>query len=518
MQLSGALRVLSAAMLAIQPACSSAGESLAGPRPAASVVVTVDAAARHQTMFGFGSWHLPMAWGPLGDVLGPVLRARAMDAVYGQVQLTTGNLSSHLYENGKLGGNVGVVHEAPSYGRATENDNADPYVMNAAGFDWTPSDQERQYLVDLARPWGFVDFYPQLTINVVWSDPWLAAIRASDYNHYLDEAAEHVLAGLQRWRDAYGIVQPYVMLFNEPTSGNRELASSDPQEIVELIKRVGQRLAASGFANVKFVVPCETDLSTSLSVTRAILADPLARSYVGVIGYHPYGSAYQTVEGTLSTAGAGKPDAREVALRNQLRDLAARYGIPVWMTEVSEGGDPRAYDTFLGRAISFRDEMLYADAAAVFGMYNISDRVSYRLHFGNDNLYGTEQSMVIVDQEGQTVTITATGHAIGHYARWVKKGAVRVDARSDDAMLLPIAFRDDGRGRLVVVLINAAAAPRAVRIAPAGVRIGGAVQAELSTAAAYWQPRTGLAVGADGSVSVDLPARSVVSLSVPIVQ
>jgi len=57
------------------------------------------------------------------------------------------------------------------------------------------------------------------------------------------------------------------------------------------------------------------------------------------------------------------------------------------------------------------------------------------------------------------VTITSTGRAIGHYARFIRRGAKRIDATSNDPLLLVSAFRDNTQGgRLVLVAINNAAA------------------------------------------------------------
>jgi len=82
--------------------------------------VVVDATAPRQTMEGFGATHNPQVYEGLGDVLGP-LRAPAVDAVYGQVQLNTGNLE-------------GALLESPgSYDRRT-NDNDDPFAIRWPGF------------------------------------------------------------------------------------------------------------------------------------------------------------------------------------------------------------------------------------------------------------------------------------------------------------------------------------------------------------------------------------------------
>lgn len=65
--------------------------------------------------------------------------------------------------------------------------------------------------------------------------------------------------------------------------------------------------------------------------------------------------------------------------------------------------------------------------------------------------------------------ITEMGRAIGHYARFVPRGSVRVDATSDDPLLRITAFRVDAAGRLALVVINNANASRTVTVALAGI-------------------------------------------------
>src|SRR3989338_3365615 len=132
------------------------------------------------------------------------------------------------------------------------------------------------------------------------------------------------------------------------------------------------------------------------------------------------------------------------------------------MTEVSHGEvDPRSFDNLLGRAIHIHDELVYANASAYFGMNNIWDTISHKEHFGNRNLFSEEGTIVLIDNDDtQTVYITGMGYAIGHYARWIKKGAVRIEAESSDPLVQVTAFRDDSQKRMVLVVINNASTER----------------------------------------------------------
>ena len=80
------------------------GAQLPGQRAAsasavdAAVRVTIDLAREHQTIEGFGAT-TQSAVQQGRDMLGPELRARALDAVYRQVRLSVGNLDAMLLES-----------------------------------------------------------------------------------------------------------------------------------------------------------------------------------------------------------------------------------------------------------------------------------------------------------------------------------------------------------------------------------------------------------------------------------
>jgi O-glycosyl hydrolase len=467
--------------------------------------VVVNSSSQYQTMEGFGATHVTLS-SLTRDDLSPALRVQAVDTVYGQVRLTTGNVE------------VGVI-EAPAnatdLGEQQANDDDDPFHFNWQGFNFRGSDMAKQKLLDLARPKGFDDFYLGMRATVRWANKWMKTIRAIDYNRYLDEWGEQVAAGMIHWRDAYGVVPKYLQLFNEPTSGNQELDPGSTQEEIEIIKRVGGRLRREGFETVKFVVPGEETEQRSLDVAKAILADSAARQYVGAIAYHPYpyGSTYCDVSKILHTSGRGEPDPEKVAVRHELRDLGKKYGVPLWMTEVSHGAvPPLSFDDLLGRALHIHDELVYADAAAYFGMGNMVDRNSLR---GRDP-FSEEGNIVIVDPLAKKVYITGMGYAIGHYARWVPRGSIRIEANSTDPLLIVTAFWYDAERRLVLVLINSDEG-QSMRV---DLQLNGSAKNDLlkfigeqSTARGAWAPVDAFLPKQPSGVSLFLPPRSVTTIT-----
>jgi O-glycosyl hydrolase len=470
----------------------------------ADVTVTIDNNKPHQTMQGFGATTLSLVFNATDNVPAS-LRTQAIDALYNQVKLNMGNLEVEPFES------------PTSNVYAPANDDSSPTTFGA--FNWIQSDNMMQKVVTPGAAFGFDHYWIGPVISTGFALSWAPSLRSSNYQLYLDELAEHVAAVAIHWRDSYGITPEYMQLFNEPLSGNGELGGGSVPEIVDIIKRSGDRLRAEGFATMKFVVTAEETEAISLRDAQAIMADADARKYVGAIAYHPYpyGSTYASVPNILATSGAGTPDANKVMLRNQLRDLGAQYGIPTMMVEVSHSDLPfDSFDGVRGRAIQIHDELVYADAAAFFGMNAMWDSTSHAQHYEgrpDPGFYSETDTVVLIDNTMNKVVISPMGRAIGHYARWIKRGAVRVDATTDDPLVQVTAFRDDGQGRLVLVAINNANAPRTLAVSALNApMLMGMLSGERSTSTTdVWTPFSSTTT--TSGWSVDLPAHSVTSMA-----
>ena len=477
--------------------------------PSDGVQIRVDGARTCQEIEGFGATTLSLVYeGKLGDTLGPELRPKVLDALYNRVKLTMGNIA------------VGLV-EGPVGTDLRQNDNDDPQSIDWNGFRTFHANAQWERVVKPAAPMGFDNYSLEGKINWRWSSPWLLTLYKHDRERCLDECAEQIEACVTYWKKIAGTAPRHIHLFNEPTSGNRETHEADAEMIRDLVKRVGRRLEASAFKGVKLVVPNEETVVRSTAVARVILADPEARRHVAAVGYHvyPYGSPYASVPRILKASGAGKPDEASIRQRQELRDLCGQHGIPLWMTEVSHGEvDPRSLDHLRGRAIHIHDEMVYAGASAFYGMNAMWDRKSHADHFAGrggegETAYLSEQdTIVLADNNNGQVLITGMGYAIGHYARWLRRGAVRIEASSDDPLLLVTAFRSGADRRLVLVLINNAARERTLNIRLSGFGVEGDVTGEQSSGHARWDKVKSFATTAADTIKVAVQALSVTTL------
>lgn len=500
-----------------------AGMFPANQQPSVATAI-VDSGQPQQVMEGFGATTQSLVYG-VRDNITPSLRRRAIEAVYGQVRLTMGTTDSLVETpSGRAGGTnddptARFIDWAGFYTPA-KNDNPDPNIIEWSGFNDVFVRPIKEKVIDQALPLGFDNFMPGRTINTRRVSPWLSHLRATNYSAYIAEAAEQALATQLYWRDQWGLVPRYHLLFNEPLSGNRELAGGTPQDIVEIVKRAGTVLRAAGFPDVMFVVPSDETEEHSLETARAVLRDPEARQYVGAIAYHPYpyGSIYSSVPRILATSGAGRPDQSRVNVRRAIRDLTIQYGVSAWMTEVSNGEvHALSYESFLGRAIHIHDELRYANASAYFGMNSIMDRTTQEDHFRGRNvdLFDADGTIVIIDNPADAVYITGMGRAIGHFARWLTRGTVRVQSDSSDPQVLVSTFRDDAQATLILVLINSAPIDKRILVTLQGITVGSGGIGEQTTPSGYWQPLADLQVADPSHVEIVLPGSSVTSLAYP---
>ncbi|MDL0429757.1 glycoside hydrolase family 30 beta sandwich domain-containing protein [Marinobacter sp. TBZ242] len=506
---SGLFRILAIVFSSLLGACAASPHSLSADagKKVETINVRIDNAIEYQEMAGFGATTLAgimVAGNGVRDLLSSGLRDQAVKAIYGDVGLNLGSLQLWL---------------------EPENDNEDPLVVEKEGFRWDVSDAILQRLVRHAEPFGFSDYSLGLTIDLRTELSWMKELRERSYRRYLQEVAEHVVAGVSHWQEITGATPKHITLFNEPLSGNRELEGGSLTEVVDIIKIVGKRLQDAGFSRIKFIVPAEETVAKSIETSQAILADAVARSYVGALAYHayPYDSAYSSARRILETSARGLPDKDEIHKRKQLYELAARHDIPVWMTEASEGPGRADYpfgspENLRARANHIHDELVYANASAYFAMYNLWDRQSHEAHFQDRgiDLFSESSHVVLADQTTSTIHISGIGYAIGHFARWVLPGSVRIDAESDDPLLKVSAFRSDKESRLVLMVINNASSAAKLNFNLKNMTMQGAATGEYSDRASRWKDLSKLTPQDNKTFQLTVGPTSVTSVAVSL--
>lgn len=382
-----------------------------GLLPSADATITIDPTVRHQTLAGFGTTvrlfddpHLTETFDPATQrsavLVPPAEQARVLAALYGELHLTR-------------------VRYATDPGVEPVNDNADPAVTDPSAFDfrWKRLDGHVEY-VQAVRPLGVTTWFG----SPIALESWMSHDDPAEY-------VEWAMAIIRRWRDQ-GATLPYWAIANEPGYTIR-LSGAFQREAV---KRLGAKLAAEGIAT-RLVIPDDINAASALGSAQTVLADPVARSYVGAIAVHLYDASYPPAQPNTASLDA-------------LAALAKQYGIPLWMTEWYNP------DWFTW-ARTMHAMLAQYDAAAVDYMWGF---------LGSWEKVGTQ--LISINSVGNSYT-GITKHkqywTTGHWSRFLPPGAVRVDAASSDPSILATAWLTGDQ--VVVIALNVGGSAKSVQVA-----------------------------------------------------
>jgi O-glycosyl hydrolase len=414
-----------------------------------AAVITIDPKARFQTMQGFGTSVRLFDDPRVTNTLDPATkRATATPPVSAQSQILDA-----LYVD--LG--LTRVRFLPGDG-GTEpvNDNADPLVADLSKFDfsWTNGDGQLDLMPGLWNRGARTYF-----VSTPALEKWMTEANPEEY-------AEWVIVTLRHWRDR-GYEPPFVSLKNEPGSAASGGVWSGAY-LRDVTKILGARIKADGM-KTRIVLPDDVSPKEALARLQVVLADPDARQYVGAVAYH------------LGERGG------EV----EIKQLAEQYGIPVWMTGYSS-------QDFIELSTTM-NALITDDGVSA---------VDYTWGFAGDQ--ESSQLVRVVARNGayERFLMTPRYYAMGQYARYVKPGAVRISATSNDPAVKATAYVD---GYKLIVVVTHLGGPfeRLVRME---LRSGGPcvkrVESVRTSDAESWTPLTQLFIEIP-RISAVVSARSI---------
>ncbi len=328
-----------------------------------------------------------------------------------------------------------VVRIKPRPAMEPANDDADPVHVNAAGFV-RPDDHLWQLAEIFAR-----GNHPFL-LGALWTPPaWMKTTNQECCGGTLlpgmdAELAEFFSVYLSYLEEA-GHPLDSLSIQNEPEAASPWDANTySPTRMGKTIEAVAQRIVADGHST-RLHGPDNAVANFVQTFLPALLAKPTALSLFDAVGFHLYG-------------GTVYPDSSTVAAEVERVASPAPAGMPLWMTEFSN-------TTFQGYGT--HDEGIWQAELIHESLVNgVSMYVMWNLYRPGGP---GEAAIVIPTTPGaHGYTVTPKYWTLRQYAKYVRPGAVRIDASSDDADLLVTAFRDDAAGKLVAVAINRADAPR----------------------------------------------------------
>jgi hypothetical protein len=431
------LTVLIVALAGLLNACTVSSPStslpLLTPTPGAVVRLEIDGTHRYQTFLGFGAalepWELKGSYHRDSPALPEVLSGSDQDK-----QAIARLLFSDL----------GIHHARLFLGG---------YESSKGNFDWGAIRPHTDF-VRLAKPNGLQMWWATFTIDNGPLQQWL---RMPGSTCVLDPArvdddVDWLLAAALHFRDL-GIPLPYLAINNEPDFGWCQQHPPGPKiaidDYVRIAGRLGQRLRAEHL-DTQLVVSDGLNPQASLAYMQAVLADPSARPYVGALAYHSYADAYPDPAAILQTSAEGNPTHTAMAIRAQVWDLAQQYHLPVWMSEVCVCAPPRPLSDFeLGRA---RLNHVYDELT--IGNVSVFDAMNLFLF----DRPGVRDELVHVyfrpDGSLERYAIAPYGYLLGHYAKYILAGSVRLDVASSDPRVRLVAFRRPDGGLVLVGLNN----------------------------------------------------------------
>lgn len=342
------------------------------------------------------------------------------------------------------------------------NDNWDPDQIDWAGFNTAELDEHvRRWVVPFKRRVEANGEPFNLYVSPSFFDGGSSGRAPAWLLHNPAEYAEHAAALLLRLRDEHDITADYYCICNEAGNGNAFSAAV----VGRMIKAVGRRLARLGLPT-KIEFPECVNADISWDYIQALKDDPEVWQYVGVVTYHLYG--------------------RNRA-RSKIRDFARAKGLPTGQTE------------YMGTTINH----LYADLT----LGGVSYWEHYVLaYYGNrpnpGDYFAANYNMTSFTRYKHYWDFRQVMH-------YVRPGAVRIEAVSDDKGLRPLAFIRDGKTTLVLLNNKPPSHARTVTIKGLGPGAYGLCQ---SVGGGVYQELGVKTVERTGGLTVDVPAKAVLTI------
>ncbi len=429
------LQLLAATALGLT-ACTKTnpGTTLGPTTPALpSVDVTIDATKTHQTIAGFGGFG-------------------AQNVYWSGGPFTSPRFVRDIVED--LGATI-IRDELPT-SFEIENDNADPNVTDLNAYNLTRAIPGHHV--------PFADRVPHLKamreagvqtfITSVWSaPPWMKWNNRIDngtkensapaYNltptntsnqlktaNY-EEFAELCVAYCLIFKREIGIDLYGLSIQNEPRfSQSYQSSLYNGEALRDLLIVVGRRFKKEGLTTKLFIPEDVGWFDGVKGMTLPILNDPEARSYVGMVATHGY-----ALDGVL-------PASTDATTWQTMYDWGKPYDLPLWMTETS--GYKNNYTGAIDLAKAIYTALRFGNVSAwVFWTLSEEQVTDYSLLSSS----GTKSKRYYISKQ---------------YYRYVRPGAVRVEAATADADLLPLAFVKDGLS--TVVLTNIGSTDKAIQV------------------------------------------------------
>ncbi|MGE0887485.1 MAG: hypothetical protein AB7P14_28525 [Blastocatellales bacterium] len=324
---------------------------------------------------------------------------------------------SERYTNGQINYNDWKVRRYEII-----NDNNDPQVINPNGFKFFELDFNiENVVIPLRQLLAARGEKLYLNLNYVDFGP-----SAFEHKNAPEEFAEFILAAFLHMRDKYGFTPDSLEMILEPDTN----ADWNATQIGNCLVAAGNRLRANGF-NPDFVAPSCTSMFNSLTYFDQMIQIPGVSKFLSEISYHRYAGASNSALQGFATRGA-------------------QYGMDTSHLEL------------IGAT--------YNDLHDDLTLANNSSWQQFTLAFpsdGNDDVGGTYYLINQSSISNPTLTLGSRAKFLRQYFRFIRSGALRINATTTSDTFNPAAFVNTD-GKFVVVVKALAGGNITLQGLPAG--------------------------------------------------
>jgi O-glycosyl hydrolase len=305
---------------------------------------------------------------------------------------------------------------------------------------------ERFPMAREARNHGVKTFVLITTPRPEWKDTGFLA-GGTLLPEYYDDYASYMLGFIDFMQDNTDILADYILPFPEPNwtsetgdpDGPWPYCYMTPDTYRDFIKIAGPLFVGSP---VNLSVPCGSRVPMSVSYANQILADSEAAAYVDSLVTNPYEWPYSTTPHSWQN----------------LANLATTHNTTgTWVAEASHFADPgkgsqmpEAHPAGIYTAQWLHQAFAFGDVSHYYWIT--------MLDFGQHRQYirGLVRSDSFPPGEFTTNGLTKVGYAFRQFSRWVRPGAIRVEAISDDSHVMVSAYKHAVQQTATIVAINTA--------------------------------------------------------------
>ncbi len=295
------------------------------------------------------------------------------------------------------------------------NDNNDPFTINWSGFNFSEIDHTIDNAIVPVRN-KLLANGEKLYINYCYVDNGVSAF---EHANNPEEYAEFILAVFQHMDTKYGFTPDAVEVILEPDHMGISSGWNSGTTVGNALVAAAKRLEANGYTP-DFIAPSTKAMSNAAGYIDQIMQVADTAKYLTAISYHRYSGVSQT------------------HLKN-ITDRATQYGLDTAMLEWWD--PPNSHNTL-------HEDLKIGNNSA----WQIGSMAEER---------SPDQSLALTVIDTQTnpnnptVQINDGVKLIRQYLKYIKPGAVRIDASTNNSNLDPLAFINANGNYVVVVKATA---------------------------------------------------------------